>query len=101
MKYNKLVRDKIPNIIKNKGQVPIIYTASNGEYWKKLKEKLEEEINEFLKSENQEEIADVLEVINAICNFKKFKKIKIEVIRKNKLKERGGFKDKIILQEVK
>jgi len=101
MKYNKLVRDKIPEIIKNKGSVPISHIASGNEYWQKLKEKLQEEVNEFLEDENNEELADILEVIYAICDFKKIGKDELELLRKKKAKERGGFKNKIILDETK
>jgi len=101
MKYNKLVRDKIPEIIKNKGAVPITHIANDEEYWQKLKEKLQEEVDEFLEDETEEELADILEVIYAICDFKKIDKEKLELLRKKKAKERGGFKDKIILDETK
>ena len=101
MKYNKLVRDKIPEIIKRKGVVLITHIADDNEYWQKLKEKLQEEVNEFLKENNEEELADILEVIYAICDFKNFDKEKLELLRKKKVEERGGFKDKIILDETK
>ena len=101
MKYNKLVRDKIPEIIKNKGIVPITHIASDDEYWKKLKEKLQEEVDEFMKDDNAEELADILEVINAICDLKKINKKELELLRKKKVKERGGFKEKIILDETR
>ena len=101
MKYNKLVRDKIPDIIKNKEAIPITHIASNNEYWLKLKEKLQEEVDEFVKDSNEEELADILEVIYAICDFKKIDKNRLELLRKKKAKERGGFKDKIILDETK
>jgi predicted house-cleaning noncanonical NTP pyrophosphatase (MazG superfamily) len=99
MKYNKLVRDKIPEYIKSKGGNPITHIAKKKEYWEKLKEKLLEEIKEFCESESIEEMADIQEVVNAICNYKKFNKKKIESIRKKKAKERGAFKKKIILEE--
>ena len=101
MKYNKLVRDKIPEIIKNKGATPITHIANDEEYWQKLKEKLQEEVNEFIEDSNEEELADILEVIHAICDFKNFDKEKLELLRKKKAEERGGFKDKIILDETK
>ncbi len=101
MKYNKLVRDKIPEIIKKKNAVPITHIASDEEYWQKLKDKLQEEIDEFMKDDNAEELADILEIIYAICDFKKIDKNKLELLRKKKAKERGGFKDKIILDETK
>ncbi len=101
MKYDKLVRDKIPEIIKQKGGVPITHIAGNEEYWQKLKEKLKEEVNEFLEGSNEEELADILEVIDAICDFKKIKREELEIIRKEKAKKRGGFRDKIILDETR
>ena len=99
MKYNKLVRDKIPEIIKKKGVNAITHIASNEEYWEKLKEKLKEEVDEFIKDSTEEELADILEVIYAICDFQKIDRQKLESLRKNKADERGGFKEKIILDE--
>jgi len=101
MKYDKLVRDKIPEIIKSKGVVPITHIASDEEYQQKLKAKLQEEVNEFLEDLNQEELADILEVIYALCDLYKFDKEKLEQLRKDKAKKRGGFKDKIILDETR
>lgn len=101
MKYNKLVRDKIPEIIKRRGLVPIIHIADTKEYREKLKEKLKEEVDEFLENENKEELADILEVIYAICDFKKIDKRNLESFRKKKVKQRGGFKNRTILDEVK
>jgi predicted house-cleaning noncanonical NTP pyrophosphatase (MazG superfamily) len=100
MKYDKLVRDKIPEIIKADNKNPIIHTADKKEYWKKLKEKLTEEVNEFLKESNEEEFADILEVLHAISDFKNFDKNKVNQIKKAKATKRGRFKDKIILERV-
>jgi predicted house-cleaning noncanonical NTP pyrophosphatase (MazG superfamily) len=99
MKYNKLIRDKIPEILENKGVKFKIHIAKNKEYWEKLKEKLGEEFDEFKKNEDIEEMADIIEVIDAICVFKKFGKKKLIDLKNKKLKERGGFKKKIILEE--
>jgi len=101
MKYNKLVRDKIPDIIKKDNKNPFIHIANDEEYWKKLKEKLNEEVNEFVKEGNEEEIADIIEVINAICAYKKFDKNKLDYIKKQKAEKRGRFDKRIILDEVK
>ncbi|MFH1801270.1 MAG: nucleoside triphosphate pyrophosphohydrolase [archaeon] len=101
MKYNKLIRDKIPGIIRDKGAVPITHKAKDEEYWEKLKDKLKEEVNEFLENSDEEELADILEVIYAICDFRKIGRERLEFIRKKKFEGRGGFEDKIILDEIK
>ena len=79
----------------------VTHIATDDEYWQKLKEKLLEETNEFMKDSNAEELADILEVINALCEYKKIDKKQLELLRKKKAQERGGFKDKIILDETK
>lgn len=99
MKYDKLVRDRIPEIIKGNGDVPVTHKANKEEYWKKLKEKLKEEVNEFLEGEEKEELADILEVIYSICEFKNIDREELERIRKEKSKNRGSFKDRIIIDE--
>lgn len=99
MKYNKLVRDKIPEIIKARGEKFKIHIAGDREYWKKLKKKLLEEIKEFEKNETACEMADILEIIDAICKYKKFNRRKLEIVKKEKAKKRGGFEKKIILEE--
>jgi predicted house-cleaning noncanonical NTP pyrophosphatase (MazG superfamily) len=99
MRYNKLVRDKIPEYIKSKGDTPIIHIADDEEYWEKLKEKLQEEIKEFVENEAIEEMADIQEVLDAMCNYKKFDKEELLSAKEKKAKERGSFKKKIILEE--
>ncbi|MBN2111732.1 nucleoside triphosphate pyrophosphohydrolase [Candidatus Woesearchaeota archaeon] len=96
----KLVRDKIPEIIKNSNKVPKTHIANDEEYWEELKTKLLEEVNEFLEDNNSEELADIQEVLYAIYDFKGFSKEEIESIRSKKENERGGFKNKIILENV-
>jgi len=99
MKYNKLVRDKIPEyIVQNNGK-PITHIADEAEYWQKLKEKLQEEVAEFIESESPEEIADILEVIEAICEYKNIDAIVLEQTKSEKAEKRGKFRDRIILEE--
>ena len=100
MKYNKLIRDKIPEIIKQDNKIPIIHIAENQEYWTKLKEKLIEETNEFINEPTQEEHADILEVIDAICDFKHFNKQNLIHTKHQKEIKRGKFQKRIILDEV-
>ena len=97
MKYSKLVRDKIPEYIRKKGGVPVTHVADNAEYWEKLKEKLLEEIEEFKKDENVEELGDILEVLDAIAEYKGFDGDEIRKVREKKAEERGKFKNRIIL----
>ncbi len=99
MKYNKLVRDEIPEVIKKKGGTPVTHIADEAEYWAKLKEKLLEEMEEFSKDESAEEFADLLEVIAAIADYKEFDPDEVAKIRAKKAEERGVFKKRIILDE--
>ena len=99
MKYNKLVRDKIPAFIESKGETVVWHKADEKEYWEKLKAKLLEEAAEFNKDESMDELADLLEVISAITEYKKFGIEKIAAIKEKKLRDKGGFKERIILDE--
>jgi predicted house-cleaning noncanonical NTP pyrophosphatase (MazG superfamily) len=99
MKYNKLVRDKIPEYIEKKGGRAVTHIAGEKEYWEKLKEKLLEECAEFNADENEDELADILEVIEAIIAYKKFNQRTIEEKRGKKAEERGKFEKRIILDE--
>lgn len=92
----KLVRDKIPAIIKTQGINSINHIASEEEYEDALMNKLREEVEEFIENPCEEEIADILEVIYAILDQKKYDFDHIEKIRKKKAEERGKFKQKII-----
>ena len=99
MKYNKLIRDKIPEYIKSKGGTPITHRADEAEYWQKLKAKLQEEIAEFLEAENLEELVDVLEVLEAVQEYKKFDPAEVKSAKGQKAEKRGTFKGRIILDE--
>lgn len=99
MEYNKLVRDRIPEMIKQSGEIPITHIADDKEYWQKLREKLLEEVDEFLDKEGEEELIDILEVLVAICKFQGIDADKLESLRQNKAAIRGGFGTRIILDE--
>lgn len=94
--YNKLVRDKIPQILDQKGIAYECRTASQEEYESELLKKLTEEVQEFAADHDLEELADVIEVINAIKGLPRFKDV--ESIRIQKHQDRGGFKQRIILK---
>lgn len=95
---NKLVRDNIPEIIKNNGDIASTRILDNEEYYLKLKEKLIEEVNEYIEDDDEKEIADVLEVIYAITNYRNIDINEIEKIREDKLIKNGGFKKRIFLE---
>lgn len=97
MYYHKLVRDKIPEIIKSRGDIPVTHIADGKEYEEALTRKLQEEADEFLANPCSEEIADILEVLRAICVFKKIDFDSVEPLRKAKAAERGTFEQRIIL----
>lgn len=99
MEYDKLVRDKIPEIIRQKGGKPITHRADEKEYWQKLREKLIEEVHEFLESESIDELVDILEVIDAIGRVRSFDQKELAELKEKRRQERGGFREKIILEE--
>lgn len=97
----KLVRDKIPEIIKKDNIDPEFFVANSEEYYKALIEKLNEEVKEFIESDNVEELADVIEVVYAIAEHKEIGKDKLEKIRLKKADEKGQFKNRFILKTFK
>jgi predicted house-cleaning noncanonical NTP pyrophosphatase (MazG superfamily) len=97
MNHGKLVRDKIPQIIRSKGQEPVIYTADTEEYCRRLRDKLREEVEEYLASDNdREELADILEVLYALARQAGTDQQQLEKLRAAKAEKRGGFADRII-----
>lgn len=99
MRYNKLVRDKVPEVIKSKGGECTTRIAGEKEYAEKLNWKLREEMDEFIEAQNEGELADLLEVIDAIIDYKKLDRKKMRAYKNKKAKERGRFKKRIILEE--
>lgn len=99
IRYNKLVRDKIPEILRMRGISPATHIADEAEYWEKLKDKLMEEVGEFMKDANIEELADIMEVLDAIMVHRNFDKAGLEKARAKKTDERGAFTKRIILDE--
>ncbi len=99
MLYNKLVRDNIPEIIKAKGEAVSFHIASEEEFIFKLKEKLLEEASEFNESSSIEELADLMEVIDALVTFYNFTPEDLAKIKVTKKSQRGAFNKRIILYE--
>lgn len=100
MHFNKLVRDKIPEIIEYNGKTCSIEVLSDDEYLKTLDTKLDEELAEYHKEQNIEELADLIEVIYAAAKARGFTIEELENVRAKKAAERGGFEKKIMLKEV-
>ena len=97
---NKLVRDKIPEIILKDNELPSTRILNDEEYIQELNKKLQEEVNEYLEAENIEEMVDILEVIRAILDYKGVTYEEIEEKRIKKATKRGAFKEKIYLEKV-
>ncbi len=95
--YNKLIRDKIPQIIEKSGGKSVTKTLSEAQYKKALGQKLKEEIAEYVKFKSVEELADIEEVILAILKSKKISRKDFEKIRSKKAKEKGKFNKRIKL----
>lgn len=95
--FNKLVRDKIPQIIENNGENCTTRILGSEEYLKELNIKLQEELKEYLQSGDVEELADLEEVLRAILDFKGVSHADFESIRLAKVQKRGAFKNKIFL----
>ncbi len=98
--YNKLVRDKIPEIIEADGKTCKTRILDDEEYLAALEEKLNEEVAEYQKDKNLEEMADVLEVLQAICIAKGYSLEELEAMRARKSEKRGGFANRIFLESV-
>ena len=99
--YDKLVRDNIPRQIKEEGSVPNYYTEQNDEgYWMRLISKLHEEVTELGDDRSAQEMADVIEVIYAICEFQGIDLDEVETIRSKKKFIKGGFSKRYILKTV-
>ncbi len=98
--YTKLVRDRIPEIIEKSGKTSYTHILNNDEYILELDSKLNEEYAEYQADKNIEELADMLEVMYAIVEARGYSVAELEKIRKEKLKKRGGFKNRIFLEKV-
>ncbi len=100
MAQPKLVRDKVPELIKKEKKKPVTRTATEDEYYKLLKKKLEEEVREFLEVGCEEELADILEVLNTISEYKKWPPAELEKVRKAKAKHKGSYSKRVVLERV-
>lgn len=91
----KLVRDNIPAIIIAAGKTPITETLSQEDYLRELDAKLNEEVAEYQDDKSLEELADVMEVLFAICEARGYTIEELLRVKEEKREKRGGFKDKV------
>ena len=101
--YNKLVRDKIPNIIKEKGETPVVRILDEIEYKNELEKKLYEEYKEVIEATGDnrvEELADMLEIIRALARLEDKDINDVIVVADKKKEKRGAFKEKVFLEKV-
>lgn len=100
IKYHKLVRDNIPDIIAASGKKCVTERLEGEAYLEMLEHKLSEELAEYQESKSVEELADLLEVIIAVAKARGSSIEQVEAIRKAKAMKRGGFEKRILLKEV-
>ena len=98
--YNKLVRDKIPELIESDGGKCVTHILSEKEFITALETKLDEEVAEYHADKNLEEMADVLEVLRTICIAKGYTLEELEQLRAKKAAKKGEFEEKIFLEYV-
>ena len=99
--YHKLVRDRIPEIIRQSGKQCDCSVLPEEDYLLLLDRKLDEELQEYQESKSMEELADLLEVIRAVAKARGSSIDEVETIRRDKAAKRGGFERRILLVEVK
>lgn len=98
--YNKLVRDRIPQMIEDSGNLCTTEILQQDAYVQKLEEKLQEELSEYLQSKELEELADLLEVLQVLAKARGVSWEELEQLRIRKQKTRGGFEKRILLKSV-
>jgi len=98
--YHKLVRDRIPEIIESSGNICVTETLSDEDYLRMIDAKLDEELIEYHKDQNLEELADLIEVIYAAVIARGYTLEQLEKVRMEKATKRGAFFKKILLKEV-
>jgi predicted house-cleaning noncanonical NTP pyrophosphatase (MazG superfamily) len=99
--HKKLIRDKIPEIIKKSGDDCEIMILGKAAFEKELKKKLLEESIELTKAPKEKllnELADVLELTKSIATYHKIPYSRVEKSQEMKRKQSGGFKKKLFLK---
>jgi predicted house-cleaning noncanonical NTP pyrophosphatase (MazG superfamily) len=97
---NKLVRDKVPSFIMENGETPCFRLLEDDEFMEALNAKLLEEVTEYQKSQNLEELADILQVIMTISEVLGGGIKELEYIRYEKAVDRGTFRTRLFLESI-
>ena len=98
--YNKLVRDRIPELIKESGRASTSRILSKEEYFNALLDKIVEEIEEYRSSGLEEEIADVYEALDCLVEFKEYEPMHIDYLKLIRKEARGSFRERVLLIDV-
>jgi predicted house-cleaning noncanonical NTP pyrophosphatase (MazG superfamily) len=98
--YDKLVRDDIPDVIRENDETPVTRRVDGEEFRDYLVAKLVEEAEEYAESRKLDELADLLEVVHAVRTARDVDADELEAMRAEKADERGGFADGVVLERV-
>jgi len=97
IEFNKAIRDKIPEIIKESGKNCNVKKLKDSKFLIELEKKLIEELTEYQESKDVEELADILEVVYRISELKGITSDELDRIKNEKAKKRGKFADNLFL----
>jgi predicted house-cleaning noncanonical NTP pyrophosphatase (MazG superfamily) len=98
--YQKLVRDKIPEIMTREGLKPTVKTLTEAEYQEALIKKLDEEVAEFKQTRSPEELADILEVLYSLASIQGVTESTLHEMKEAKRDKKGSFEKRVLLYSV-
>lgn len=101
VKYNKLIRDRIPEIIKEAGWKPTVRTLKKSEFLNAVKKKVFEEAGELIQSKDKkgiiDEIVDIQELLDVLASEIGLTELEVKKLQAAKRKKRGGFRKRLFL----
>lgn len=99
--YDKLVRDRIPEIIREDGEKPVVERLSDSEVQGYVLDKIVEEARELREDASAEELVDLIEAVERFRELEDLDEEEIARLREGKASERGVFDENIVLKEVR